>query len=216
MLLDQSLIMSEVLLNVELLQLLIQKFGSDLENFGFGHYELPIQKKQQLFKSIIKYCRKIKYFSLIEPNNNNINPILNLIENINQNLNYLDIKFKCYYDYYDDSSIGQILPSKLEFLKLEFFSIKPSKLLKIFLGNSQNTLIKRLFIKITVQEEVKDILPHIKEYIMKKKRVKYLAILINCKDLVSLKDEVKEFELYNIKVQNYDISYIKVIDIVNN
>ncbi|UZO10640.1 uncharacterized protein OCT59_002220 [Rhizophagus irregularis] len=215
----KSLIMNQILLNVELLQLLIQKFGSDLENFGFGHYKLPIQKKQQLFKLIIKYCRKIKYFSLIEPNYNNINPTLSLIENINQNLNYLDIKFECYYDYYDDSSIGQILPSKLGFLKLEFFSIKPSKLLKIFLGNSQNTLIKRLFIKITVQEEVKDILPHIKEYIMKKKRAKYLAIFINNQDLVSLKDEVKEFELYNIKVQKYDEydeSYIRVIDIVNN
>ncbi|PKC59358.1 hypothetical protein RhiirA1_469577 [Rhizophagus irregularis] len=219
----KSLIMSEVLLNVELLQLLIQKFGSDLENFGFGdHYKLSIQKKQQLFESIIKYCRKIKYFSLME--SDYINLALDLIENIKQNLNYLDIKFDFDKSCYDDSSIiisknlGQTLPSKLEFLKLDLNKIKPSKL-KIFLENFQNTFIKKLFIKITVQEKVKDILPYIKEvkeYIMKKKRVKYLAILINCKDLVSLKDEVKEFELYNIKIQYYDISYIKVIDIVNN
>jgi hypothetical protein len=46
-----------------------------------------------------------------------------------------------------------------------------------------------------------------KKYIMKKKRVKYLAIyefsFINNEDLSSLKDEVKEFSLYNIKVQSY-------------
>ncbi|RGB24955.1 hypothetical protein C1646_772406 [Rhizophagus diaphanus] len=205
---------------VESLQLLIQKFGSDLENFGFENYY--IESIQKLFKSVIKYCSKIKYFSLLEPNYNNVNLVLNLIENINQNLNYLDIKFKCHYDHYDDSSIimsknlGQILPSKLGFLKLEFFGIKQSKLLKIFLENSQNTFIKRLFIKITVQEEVKDILHYIKEYIMKKKTVKYLAIIINYQDLVYLEDEVKEFELYNIKVQKYDEYYIRVIDIVNN
>ncbi|PKY25989.1 hypothetical protein RhiirB3_258626 [Rhizophagus irregularis] len=50
---------------------------------------------------------------------------------------------------------------------------------------------------------------------MKKKRVRYLAINNyfyestfdrygdNIKELVSLKDEVKEFRLYNIEVQSY-------------
>ncbi|EXX72620.1 hypothetical protein RirG_067620 [Rhizophagus irregularis DAOM 197198w] len=38
---------------------------------------------------------------------------------------------------------------------------------------------------------------------MKKKRVKYLAIINITTDLFSLKDEVKEFELYNIKIQKY-------------
>ncbi|PKY62508.1 hypothetical protein RhiirA4_489081 [Rhizophagus irregularis] len=38
---------------------------------------------------------------------------------------------------------------------------------------------------------------------MKKKRIKYLAIINFTTDLFSFKDEVKEFELYNIKIQKY-------------
>jgi hypothetical protein len=201
-------------LQVESLQLLIQKFGSDLENFEFSkgllHGESK-QKRQKLLESIIEYCTKIKYFSLRDIN---INLALNLIENIKKlSLNYLNIKFDYYYDDYESKNLGQIFPSKLEFLKLDL--IKPNYL-KIFLENFQDTFIKRLFIKIEFQEEYKDILSYIKEYIMKKKRVKYLAILIDNQDLVFLEDEVEEFELYNIKVQKYDESYIRAIDIVNN
>uniref|UniRef100_U9SKW5 Uncharacterized protein n=1 Tax=Rhizophagus irregularis (strain DAOM 181602 / DAOM 197198 / MUCL 43194) TaxID=747089 RepID=U9SKW5_RHIID len=58
-----------------------------------------------------------------------------------------------------------------------------------------------------------DILPYIKEYIMKKKRVKYLAIMntfikdsatvnIKSEDLFSLKNEVKEFECIILKTPN--------------
>ncbi|PKY27851.1 hypothetical protein RhiirB3_443733, partial [Rhizophagus irregularis] len=201
-------------LQVESLQLLIQKFGSDLENFEFSkgllHGESK-QKRQKLLESIIEYCTKIKYFSLRDIN---INLALNLIENIKkQSLNYLNIKFDYDYDDYESKNLGQILPSKLEFLKLDL--IKPNYL-KIFLENFQDTFIKRLFIKIEFQEEYKDILSYIKEYIMKKKRVKYLAILIDNQDLIFLEDEVEEFELYNIKVQRYYESYIRAIDIVNN
>uniref|UniRef100_U9UFB2 Uncharacterized protein n=1 Tax=Rhizophagus irregularis (strain DAOM 181602 / DAOM 197198 / MUCL 43194) TaxID=747089 RepID=U9UFB2_RHIID len=41
---------------------------------------------------------------------------------------------------------------------------------------------------------------------MKKKRVKYLAIKEASlfKDLISFKDEVNEFRLYNIEVKSYD------------
>lgn len=42
---------------------------------------------------------------------------------------------------------------------------------------------------------------------MRKNRVKYLAILKTFEisvDLFSLKDEMKEFELQDIKVQNYN------------
>ena len=53
-----------------------------------------------------------------------------------------------------------------------------------------------------------NILPHMEEYIMKKKKVKYLALTIEdsmggCRDLSSLKDEVKKIKLYNIMVQHY-------------
>ena len=53
-----------------------------------------------------------------------------------------------------------------------------------------------------------DILPYIKEYIVKKKKVKYLAILEilhrKGEDLYSLKDKVKEFQLHDIQVLNYN------------
>ncbi|POG69563.1 hypothetical protein GLOIN_2v1625334 [Rhizophagus irregularis DAOM 181602=DAOM 197198] len=78
---------------------------------------------------------------------------------------------------------------------------------EVFLKSSQNTFIKKLLIRNRIYEECEDILPYIKKYIMKSKRVEYLAIvgafLREDEDLFSLKDEVKEFELHNIKVLNY-------------
>ena len=77
---------------------------------------------------------------------------------------------------------------------------------KVFLKNPQNTFIKKLLFR-KMQLGSEDILPYIKEYIMIEKRVKYLAIREDfaeeSKDLFSLKDEVKNFELYNIKIQDY-------------
>ncbi|GBC02669.1 hypothetical protein RclHR1_04740012 [Rhizophagus clarus] len=211
---------------VEPLELLLQKFGGDLENFGYGRYEFINdglkQKKQQLFKLIIKYCTKIKYFDLGIPDIININLTLDLIENIKQNLNYLNIQFN-FYEYYASyneicttilKNLGQILPSKLEYLNL-CLKIKPNEL-KIFLENSQNTFIKKLFIRNITRDTDGDILPYIKEYIMKKKRVKYLAILDIFFDLFTLKNEVNEFKLYNITVQKYEEIYLQACDFVNN
>ncbi|EXX78210.1 hypothetical protein RirG_017070 [Rhizophagus irregularis DAOM 197198w] len=69
-----------------------------------------------------------------------------------------------------------------------------------------------------MQEGSLNILPYIKKYIMKKERVKYLAIMEvyfeKREDLSFMKDEVKEFESYNIKVQNYDDLYIQVYDLI--
>jgi hypothetical protein len=87
---------------------------------------------------------------------------------------------------------------------------------EIFLRNSHNTFIKKLLIKnIRYEKQEKlekmNILPYIKEYIMKEKRANCLAFLeefyrhcyIKDDDLVSLKNEVEEFRLHNIIVQNY-------------
>ncbi|PKK66679.1 hypothetical protein RhiirC2_784480 [Rhizophagus irregularis] len=124
----KSLILSHHPFQVESLQLLLQKFGSDLENFEFGKYNFSDESKQKLFKSIIEYCTKIKYFSLKDIN---FNLALNLIENIKkQNLNYLNISFDYYGDDYKSENLGQILPTKLEFLKLD--NIKSSDLKKFF------------------------------------------------------------------------------------
>ncbi|CAB5212178.1 unnamed protein product [Rhizophagus irregularis] len=149
--------------------------------------------------------------------------LLNLIENIKLSINYLS--FDVWYDYTETGGyssiilqdLGQILPSKLEYLCLNIYHVKTNDF-ELFLKNIQDTFIKKLVIE-NFQFLV-NILPSIKEYIMKKKRVKYLAIKNSTlvKELISLKDVVDEFKLYNIKVQSYDDlkinlrNYIKKID----
>ncbi|EXX77971.1 hypothetical protein RirG_019070 [Rhizophagus irregularis DAOM 197198w] len=84
----------------------------------------------------------------------------------------------------------------------------------MFLKNSQNSFINKLVIRNRVNKS--SIVPYIKKYIMKEKRVKYLAILETLigkdEDLFSQKDEVEEFKLYDIQVLNY---YDLFIDINN-
>jgi hypothetical protein len=213
------------ILELESLQLLLQNFGDHLGNL---EYNLSINRnllsKQQLFKLIIKYCKNIRFLSFNSISDNHlILPMFKLIEIIKQNLNYLLIRA----NNINISSIilqylGQILPYKLEYLDLKLYDIKTSDL-EVFLKNSQDTFIKKLLINnCMMQKGIRDdfeILPYIKEYIMKKKRVQHLAIRIdakrNCKrDLSSLKDEVKEFKLHNIKVQKYDDLFINTIKFI--
>jgi hypothetical protein len=210
------------------LQLLFQKFGNHLENFGYrflyNHELLPL--KQQLLELIIKYCKNIKFFDLHDYDNKINYQILNLTENIKQNLNYLTINLIGNDNEFSSNilqNLGQILPSRLEYLNLRLH-IKLNDL-EIFLKNSQNIFIEKLLINNKMREDSEDILSYIKEYIMKKKRAKYLAIMnsffgmvttdvVNYKDLFSLKDEVKEFGLYNIKVQRYSSLVIHISSFV--
>ncbi|EXX67261.1 uncharacterized protein OCT59_000189 [Rhizophagus irregularis] len=213
----KSLFMNEIL-NVESLLLLLQKFGDYLENFGFGFIEETKydEPKRQLLEFILKYCTNLIYFDPGTPDDINI---YSLIQS-GQNINYLTIELDdfIYHTIYKEYSsnvlknLGQVLPSNLEYLCLSIsFNIHD---LKIFLNNSQNIFIKKLLIK-NIDGE-RDILFYIKEYIMKKERVKYFAFLdaeneenegYN-KELVFLKDEVNEFKLYNIIVQKYVDLYI--------
>jgi uncharacterized lipoprotein NlpE involved in copper resistance len=82
------------------------------------------------------------------------------------------------------------------------------------LKNSQNTFIKELLLNNIINGTRKKVgqdntLYNIKEYIMKKKRVKYFAFQnlftdnYSGENLFDLKDEVKEFKLHDIIVQNY-------------
>ncbi|GBC34040.2 hypothetical protein GLOIN_2v1767512 [Rhizophagus irregularis DAOM 181602=DAOM 197198] len=197
------------------------------ENFGCRfclNYSLPL--KQQILESIIKYCKNsIKFLRTYGVERQIIYLVFNLIENTKQSLNYLSINV------IDDDlvvsndnkecnsiilqNLGQALPPRLEYLDLNL-PIKASDF-EIFLKSSQDTFIEKLLINNT---DGQDILPYIKEYIMKKKRVKYLAIInsfersddgtYDHKELFSLKDEVDEFELYNIRVQNYYDSLINM------
>ncbi|RGB23212.1 hypothetical protein C1646_779434 [Rhizophagus diaphanus] len=108
---------------------------------------------------------------------------------------------------------------ELEITKYLNLSLKinPNDLVTFF-KNSRNTFIKKLLIRNKMLDDSDDILPIIKEYLMKEKRIDYLAIeevfLDKREELFSLKDEVKEFELYNIKVLCYDDLDIQVYEFV--
>jgi hypothetical protein len=199
----KTLFISEPL-QIDLLQLLLQKFGYCLENVGFT----SLKKLEQ--ELITKYCTKIKIFDLT---GQSCQAALNLT-NLIQNINHLSIA--TIYDIELGSTLllnlGQILPVKLDYLNMDL-KIKKGDF-EIFLKNSQNTFIEKLLIRNRELKGHKVILPYIKEYIMKKKKVKYLAVtgmlLRN-----SLKDDEKEFELHNIIVSNYKdltINHCNLID----
>ncbi|GBC49765.2 hypothetical protein GLOIN_2v1601296 [Rhizophagus irregularis DAOM 181602=DAOM 197198] len=191
-------------LHFEPIQLLLQKFSDCLENFGFGY---------------------TIYFESGIPDDNNIYLFL---ENNQHNINYLTIEESIYshIDHRKLSStvlqnLGQVLPSKLEYLCLSL-SYRTSDL-EIFLKNSQNTFIKKLIIKNMVFDRNEKILFYIKKYIMKKERVKYLAILNKDVytreeiELFFLKDEVNEFKLHNTIVKkSHDLNFSPYSFLNNN
>ncbi|PKY19118.1 hypothetical protein RhiirB3_432108 [Rhizophagus irregularis] len=199
----KSLFLSSRSFQIESFQLLLQKFGDYLENIGFGFFTND-ELKQQLLELIIKYCTNIKFFELLGFNEQCIFLSFDIIEIIGENLNYLSIDNEMI----KLSSIvlrelGQILPNKLEYLKL-CLKINPSDF-ELFLKKSQNTFIKKLLIRDYTTIGSEDILPYIEKYIMKKKRVKYLAFKDDFigRDLFESKNKVKKFELYGIKVESY-------------
>ncbi|UZN99020.1 uncharacterized protein OCT59_000302 [Rhizophagus irregularis] len=210
---------------IKSLLLLLQKSGDYLENIRIETTTNNILL-QQSFDLIKIYCTKIKLIDLYGFEHQDFNLALDLIRNIGQNLNYLSFditKFPSGFSSHDFKfssillqNLGQILPYKLEYLNL-IFKINASDF-KIFLTNSHNIFIRKLLIRNMMYDKNEDILPYIKEYIMKEKRVTYFAmeeILPKEKkkrkrknNLSSLQNEVKEFQLYNIKVQNYDDLFI--------
>jgi hypothetical protein len=207
----KSLFLDEKL-QIELLESLMQKSGNYLENFGITDND------SQILQLIMKYCNKIKYLGPIGLDNQSVYLLFNLIENNKQNLNYLT--FGSFNIDNNFSSIilqnlGQILPFKLEYLMLNL-TINTSDL-EVFLKNSQNTFIKKLLIS-NKGKESENIFPYIEEYIVKKKRVNYLAISETFREtneeLFYLKDKVEEFQLYDIQVVNYDDLVINIYDFV--
>jgi hypothetical protein len=200
------------------LKLLLQKAGNYLENIEFRNYEYELQ----FFELIKIYCNKIKFLSLIDVRD--IFPAFYLIKNIqqNQNLSYIILYF---IDYCNDEklgsiilqNLGQILPYRLEYLCL-VFKINENDL-EVFFKNSQNIFIKKLLIRNKFYKQGDNIIPCIKKYVMKEKRVTYLAFE-NYKStgershLSDYKIAVEEFKSYGIKVKNYDDLSIKTQDYV--
>ncbi|GES75029.1 hypothetical protein GLOIN_2v1881853 [Rhizophagus clarus] len=181
---------------IEPLELLLRKSGDYLENFGFSISNLnsiQLLLQQQLLELTVKYCKNINYL---------------YFGGINDNT-----KIEC--GSIILQNLGQILPSKLEYLNL-VLAIEESDF-EIFLKNSQDTFIRKLLFYSLISQ---NILPPIKEHIMKKKRTKYLSTIIpfseegllfdECTDLGTLEDEVKEFGLYNIEVKY--AGYVKIKD----
>jgi hypothetical protein len=220
----RSLFINEIL-TIESLKLLLQKSGDYLENIGIKSKNHKFQ--QELVQSIKINCTRIKYFELHEFDDQNIHSVFDLIKNVKQNLSYISIDF-CQFSYYQLDydielsliilqNLGQILPYRLEYLNLALKVDKNN--LEIFFKNSRNTFIRKLLIKNKIYDESEDILPCIKEYVMKEKRVRYLAIedvFFNGKrkNLLSLKNELNEFQLYNIDVYNYNDLFVNNYDYI--
>ncbi|EXX70412.1 hypothetical protein GLOIN_2v1767079 [Rhizophagus irregularis DAOM 181602=DAOM 197198] len=208
----KSLFINELeIFQIETLQYLLQKSGNYLENIGLISSEF---NQKQLFEIILKYCTRIRFFDLPGFCDQNIHLAFKLIENAENNLNYLSLDI---YNQLVLQGLGQLLPVKLEYLNLSIMTSTSN--FKIFLKSSQRTFIKKLLIRNEMQVGSEDILPYIKEYIMKEKRVKYLAIKEDfaeeSRDLLFLRDEVKMFESYGIKVQNYCDLRIQIYNFIN-
>ncbi|CAB4403175.1 unnamed protein product [Rhizophagus irregularis] len=226
----KSLLMDQrSILHIESLKLLLQKSGDYLENIGF-ETSMNNELKLQLLNLIKIYCFNIKFIDLNGLDNQNILPAFYIIENIQRNLNYISINLANFNSenfarHIELSSIilrnlGQILPNRLEYLSLALkLNIND---LEVFFNNSQNIFIRKLLIKNIYFHICENLLPCIKNSIMREKRVTYLAIENNHifsdserNDLFDLKNEVEEFKLYGIQVTDYNNLYIKLHDFIN-
>ncbi|CAB5182248.1 unnamed protein product [Rhizophagus irregularis] len=189
--------------------------GNYLENVGIN----SIDNKLQLYELFKIYCNNIKFLSIFGLKEDlNIYLVLYLIKNIQQNLNYLHLQLIINSKLILEN-LGQILPYRLEYLRLELkYNIND---LEVFFKNSQNIFIKKLLIKnLKYLNSEEMLLPCIKKYVMKEKRVTYLAIdnilnNKNCKGLFDLKNEVKEFKFHGIQVKDYNDLCIKVDDFIS-
>ncbi|PKK76164.1 hypothetical protein RhiirC2_862794 [Rhizophagus irregularis] len=197
------------------MELILQKSRDYLENFVLS----STNSKPQLLELITSYCTKIKFLELngFYEHHQDIYSTFNLIETFKQNLNYLTIDTSIGLSSIVLQNLGQILPFKLEYLDL-YLSLNTNDFV-LFLKNSQNTFIKKLLLEDIIYRRRKrvgqfDMLYNIKEYIMKKKRVKYIAFRTHPAgpELSNLKDEVKEFRLHDIIVQDYRKMKIKFIE----
>ncbi|PKC59851.1 hypothetical protein RhiirA1_426560, partial [Rhizophagus irregularis] len=186
-------------LQVELMQLLFQKFGEYLENIRFASgIDGVIQYRALEF--INNYCKRIKFFDIYTFNIQKAQIVLDSVKIFGQNLNYFSIYVSLSRNETNESimemfsRLVHVLPCKLEYLNLHF-----------------NYQIRK-----NVWEE----------YIMKEQRTEYLAIEGRIetqskyyysidwdkKELFTMTDELKEFESYNIKVKEYNNLYIKAYD----
>ncbi|RGB22158.1 hypothetical protein C1646_822654 [Rhizophagus diaphanus] len=151
---------------------------------------------------------------------------------VGQNLNYFCIHIFINYDQNDKSTmemilrLAHVLPCKLEYLNFLFTCTPIRKnIWEVFFKSLGHIFIKKLLLR--VNNLFDHILPYIKEYIMKEKRVENLAIegyieiqvrsgtRRRNKELFTMTDELKEFELYNIKVREHSDLYIRAYEFID-
>ncbi|RGB41171.1 hypothetical protein C1646_739225 [Rhizophagus diaphanus] len=210
---------------------LFQKFGDYLENIGFESI-VNCELKYRVLEIISNYCKNIRFFDIYTTSIQKAHIVLDSVKIFEQNLNYLSISAFILYGKDDESMIelflrlANVLPCKLEYLNLSCSTEITKSIWEVFLKNLKNIFIKKFLLKISIL--VNDILPYVKEYIIKENIAEYLAIrgyieilvsennVHQCrKDLFNMTDELKEFELYNIKVKEYNDLYIKAHEFID-
>ncbi|UZO06293.1 uncharacterized protein OCT59_026622 [Rhizophagus irregularis] len=218
-------------LQIESIQLLFQKFGDYLENIGFESI-VNCELKYRVLEIINNYCKRIKFFDIYTSSIQKAHIVLDSVKIFGQNLNYLSISAFILYSKDDESMIelflrlAHVLPCKLEYLNLSCSTEITKSVWEVFLKNLKNIFIKKFLFKISIL--VDDILPYVKEYIIKENIAEYLAIrgyieiqvsennVHRCrKDLFNMTGELKEFESYNIKVKEYNDLYIKAHEFID-
>ncbi|CAB5179162.1 unnamed protein product [Rhizophagus irregularis] len=231
---EHDLFMSDENRNLQivlLMQLLFQNFGEYLENIGFSSNVKDVLKYRAL-EFINNYCKRIKFFDIYTTSIQKTHIALDSVNIFGQNLNYLSIYVLIPHNEKDESTIemflrlAHVLPCKLEYLNLYFNTQIRKNIWDVFLKNLKHISIKKLLFRIINLFD--DILPYIKEYIMKEKRVEYLAIegyieiqvstyIIHKykSELFNMTDELREFESYNIKVKEYNDLYIKAYEFID-
>ncbi|PKK59086.1 hypothetical protein RhiirC2_795339 [Rhizophagus irregularis] len=176
----------------------IEEFISSVKNWSVRSslFKIFIKNKIELHSldiEIFNHSFNFDYIlELILQNTNFIQNIKNLNLYINHNIKDMVIKDR----------IIQIVNLQQNLKKILLYNSSFSLYQSLLLSNS---FIKKLVIS---QLQKQDILPYIKKYIMKRQRIKYLAILTENNDLFYLKDEVKEFKLHDIRVRKFSDLFI--------
>ncbi|CAB5192249.1 unnamed protein product [Rhizophagus irregularis] len=216
-------------LQIESMQLLFQKSGEYLENIGIDSYVNDVLKCRAL-EFINNYCERIKFFDIHMSNIQKVHIVLDSVKIFGQNLNYFSIGVFIHHEKNESIiemllKLAQVLPCKLEYLELYFTGTPIVKnVWEVFLKSLKHIFIKKLLFNIN--NLLDDILPYIKEYIMKEKKAEYLAIVGYTETQLStysnysshkkgMTDEFKEFESYNIKVKGYYNLHIKAYEFID-
>ncbi|PKC70929.1 hypothetical protein RhiirA1_454138, partial [Rhizophagus irregularis] len=198
------------------------KLTYNIRNLNFDHYAISPQNTISFLKFLYSNCNSISSIIFFFPTYG-IGHSLSLIENC----------------------LTQIIISQHNLKKISFgYYINPhDSLLSLKNSNCSNTLntiifcfidfkniiniLQEAFDQLNVLESIHilycDSLNSDFKYIMKKEKVKYLAILESGSDddkfddeLFFLKDEVNEFKSHNIIVQKYNDLCILAYDYINN